>query len=65
MYIIDNIHPKIIKRGKIIPEKNPSDYYITTKEYFTRLNKNLKKIDFIKDSYYSHLENVLRKKLIH
>ena len=65
MYIIDNIHPKIIKRGKIIPEKNPSDYYITTKEYFTRLNKNLKKIDFVKDSYYSHLENVLRKKLIY
>ena len=64
MYIIDIIHPKIIKRGKIIPEKNPADYHISTKEYFSRLNKNITKISFIDDGYYLHLENILKKNLL-
>ena len=64
MYIIDNIHPKIIKRGKIIPEKNPADYYITTKQYFERLNKNFQNQSFVRDKYFLHLENILKKNLL-
>lgn len=64
MYIIDNIQPNIIKRGRILPEKNPADYYITTKQYFERLNKNLKNQSFVHDKYFLHLENILRRNLL-
>ena len=59
MYIMDNIQPKTIKSGSIIPEKKPSDYYVASKSYFNNLNKNLRNKSFVNDLYYFHLKKIL------
>ena len=63
MYIMDNIQPKTTKRGSIIPEKKPSDYYVSTKSYFNDLNKNLRNKSFINDQYYLHLKKIFSQSL--
>tara|TARA_B110000003_G_C16626452_1_gene525037 strand:+ start:511 stop:2070 length:1560 start_codon:yes stop_codon:yes gene_type:complete len=63
MYIVDNIIPNTVKRGNIIPERNPKDYRISADKYFKLINNNLRNRSFLKDQYYLNLKKIIKKEI--
>jgi hypothetical protein len=59
LYLMDHKQKEIINRGKIIPEKQASDYKMSTEKYFSKIIQKLNDIDFRKDEYYKGLKKYI------